>query len=80
MSLRQADLLEYYLKSVPGVKNAAVDERTGNATIEFTRPLANAGTAQIATSRSTVTPSATSANADTAAAVTTRTSSWPTPT
>ena len=73
MSLRQADLLEYYLKSVPGVKNAAVDERTGNATIEFTRPLANAGTAQIATSRSTVTPSATSANAGTVDAVTIRT-------
>ncbi len=59
MSLRQADLLEYYLKSVPGVKNAAVDERSGNATIEFTRPSA--------------TPSASSANAGAARAVTTRT-------
>lgn len=55
MSLRQADLLEYYLKSVPGVKNAAVDERTGNATVEFTRPLANAGAVQIVTSRGTAT-------------------------
>lgn len=53
--MHQADLLEYYLKTIPGVKNAAVDERTGHATIEFTRPQANAATAQIVTSR----PSAT---------------------
>ena len=33
--MHQADLLEYYLKTIPGVKNAAVDERTGNATVEF---------------------------------------------
>ena len=71
--MRQADLLEYYLKSVPGVKNAAVDERSGNATIEFTRPLAHAGGAQIVTSRSTATPSASAANAGTVGAVTTRT-------
>lgn len=60
MSLRQADLLEYYLKSVPGVKNAAVDERTGNATVEFTRPQANAAAAQIVTSRPTAPASASS--------------------
>lgn len=35
MSLRQADLLEYYLKSIEGIKDATVDERTGNATIFF---------------------------------------------
>ena len=35
MSFRQADLLEYYLKNIPGVKEAFVDERTGNATIVF---------------------------------------------
>ena len=52
--MHQADLLEYYLKAIPGVKNAAVDERTGHATIEFTRPQANAATAQIVTSPSTV--------------------------
>lgn len=36
MSFRQADLLEYYLKNIPEVKEASVDERTGNATIFFT--------------------------------------------
>ena len=51
--MHQADLLEYYLKTIPGVKNAAVDERTGHATIEFIRPRANAATAQIVTSRPT---------------------------
>lgn len=50
MSMHQADLLEYYLKTIPGVKNAAVDERTGHATIEFTRPRSNAAAAQIVTS------------------------------
>jgi len=35
MSMRQADLLEYYLKNIPGVKDAFVDERTGNASILF---------------------------------------------
>lgn len=35
MSLRQADLLEYYLKSIPEVKDASVDERTGNAVLRF---------------------------------------------
>lgn len=35
MSMRQADLLEYYLKSIPEVKDASVDERTNNAAILF---------------------------------------------
>lgn len=35
MSYRQADLLEYYLKSIPEVRDASVDERTGNATVFF---------------------------------------------
>ena len=35
MSYRQADLLEYYLKSFSWVKDAVVDERTCNATIIF---------------------------------------------
>lgn len=35
MSFRQADLLEYYLKSLVAVKDVSVDERTGNATIYF---------------------------------------------
>ena len=35
MSYRQADLLEYYLKSLSWVKDAVVDERTCNATITF---------------------------------------------
>ena len=63
MSLRQADLLEYYLKNVSGVKNAAVDERTGNATIEFTRPSANAGAAQAVTTCTAAIATAPSANA-----------------
>ena len=67
--MHQADLLEYYLKTIPGVKNAAVDERTGHATIEFIRPRANAATAQIVTSRPTA---PTSATADTVGAVATR--------
>ena len=70
--MHQADLLEYYLKTIPGVKNAAVDERTGHATIEFTRPRANAAAAQIVTSRPTVPASASSAAAGTVGAVTTR--------
>ena len=35
MSYRQADLLEYYIKNIPRVKDVSVDERTGNATIYF---------------------------------------------
>ncbi|MCQ2499502.1 MAG: hypothetical protein MJ133_11035 [Lachnospiraceae bacterium] len=35
MSYRQADLLEYYLKSLSWVKDAVADERTCNATIIF---------------------------------------------
>lgn len=35
MSYRQADLLEYYLKNLPEIVEASVDERTGNATICF---------------------------------------------
>lgn len=35
MSYRQADLLEHYLNSLPEIKEASVDERTGNATICF---------------------------------------------
>jgi len=35
MSMRQADLLEYYLKNIHEVQDAFVDERTGNATITF---------------------------------------------
>lgn len=70
--MHQADLLEYYLKTIPGVKNAAVDERTGHATIEFTRPRANAAAAQIVTSRPTAPASASSAAAGTVGAVTTR--------
>ena len=35
MSYRQADLLEYYIKNIPRVKDVPVDERTGNATIYF---------------------------------------------
>ena len=35
MSYRQADLLEYYLNSLPEINEASVDERTGNATICF---------------------------------------------
>lgn len=35
MSLRDADLLEYFIKDLPVVKNAQVDERTGNAVVIF---------------------------------------------
>ena len=45
MSFRDADLLEYYLKNISGVKDASVDERTGNATIFFKR--ADAGNRRI---------------------------------
>ena len=38
MSYGQADLLEYYLKNLSSVKDAAVDERTGNATVVFSKP------------------------------------------
>jgi heavy metal translocating P-type ATPase len=70
--MHQADLLEYYLKTIPGVKNAAVDERTGHATVEFTRPQANAAAAQIVTSRPTTPVSASSTAVGTAGAVATR--------
>lgn len=33
ISMDEADILEYYLKSLPFVKSASVDERTGNATV-----------------------------------------------
>lgn len=35
MSLRDADVIEYYIKNVSVVKDAVVDERTGNATVWF---------------------------------------------
>ena len=37
----QADRLEYYLKSLPEVRDASVDERTGNATVFFSDREAN---------------------------------------
>ena len=36
MSLQQADIIEYYLRDLPGVKDAVVYERTGDAVITFT--------------------------------------------
>ena len=41
MTDRQADRLEYYLKSLPEVRDASVDERTGNATVFFSDREAN---------------------------------------
>lgn len=35
MSYRDADLLQYYIASLPEVKEASVDERTGNAVVNF---------------------------------------------
>lgn len=35
MSYRDADLLQYYIASLPEVKEASVDERTGNAVVSF---------------------------------------------
>lgn len=35
MTYRQADLLEYYLNNLPEIKEAFVNERTGNATVCF---------------------------------------------
>ena len=35
MSYRDADLLQYYIASLPGVKEVSVDERTGNAIVYF---------------------------------------------
>ncbi len=35
MSYRDADLLQYYIASLPEVKDASVDERTGNAVVYF---------------------------------------------
>lgn len=37
MSMRDADLLECYLKNIPEVREASVDERTGNAIVTFRR-------------------------------------------
>ena len=51
--MHQADLLECYLKTIPGVKNTAVDEPNKQTTNEFIRPPANAAPAQIVTSRPT---------------------------
>ena len=45
MSYRSADLLEYYIKSLPNVKDASVDERTGNATVFFKKADAGKGRA-----------------------------------
>lgn len=35
MSYRDADLLQYYIASLPEIKDASVDERTGNAVVNF---------------------------------------------
>ena len=35
MSMRQADLLQYYLETLPGVLNAKVYERTADAVIVY---------------------------------------------
>lgn len=35
MSYRDADLLQYYIASLPGIKEVSVDERTGNAIVYF---------------------------------------------
>ncbi len=35
MSYRDADLLQYYIASLPEVKEVSVDERTGNAVVNF---------------------------------------------
>ena len=35
MSLESADVIEYYLKNIPEVRDASVDERTGNASVTF---------------------------------------------
>ena len=35
MSYRDADLLQYYIASLPEVKDTSVDERTGNAVVNF---------------------------------------------
>ena len=35
MSMQMADLVEYYIRSIDVVKEAKVDERTGNAVITF---------------------------------------------
>ena len=35
MSLHQADILEYYLKSVKGVQNVRVYDRTGDAIVSY---------------------------------------------
>ena len=38
MTLRQADILEAYLRAVPGVEKVSVYDRTCDAVIEFTCP------------------------------------------
>lgn len=39
MTMEEADLLEYYLKNISEVRDASVDERTGNATILFKKSI-----------------------------------------
>ncbi len=41
MSYRDADLLQYYIASLPGVKEVSVDERTGNAIVYFRKASAD---------------------------------------
>lgn len=41
MSYRDADLLQYYIASLPEVKEASVDERTGNAVVNFRKASAD---------------------------------------
>lgn len=41
MSYRDADLLQYYIASLPEVKEASVDERTGNAVVNFKKASAD---------------------------------------
>lgn len=35
MSLREADIIEYFIKNLPSIKDAQVNDRTGNAIITF---------------------------------------------
>lgn len=41
MSYRDADLLQYYIASLPEVKEVSVDERTGNAVVNFRKASAD---------------------------------------
>ena len=41
MSYRDADLLQYYIASLPEVKEVSVDERTGNAIVHFRKASAD---------------------------------------